>query len=266
MRCQHGNAGQVMARVDDSEVSLLQFRQAVSRLGVTNPSPAVRREVAEKLVDRELAVRQALASNLDRQPDVLTQLEEARRDVLARAYAERIAAAAEKPTENDAARYYAEHPELFQQRRIYRLQEAALPADLPHLTQAKARFEQGQSLAQVIQWLRQEKAAINEQTVIRAAEQLLIEALPRMNAASEGQTLFFESPRGVIAYRILSAQAAPISWEAARPIIRDHLYRQAGKQVVMADLQRLRSRSSIAYFGEFAQIVEAAADKRAATP
>ena len=81
---EHGSQPtQVMARVGNSEISVLQFNHALSRLGIAQPSSAVRLEVAQKLVDRELAVQQALAGKLDRQPEVMLQLEEARRDVLA---------------------------------------------------------------------------------------------------------------------------------------------------------------------------------------
>lgn len=243
---------QVVASVGDREISLLQFNHALKVVGVPQPGEPIRREVTEKLIDRELVVHQALADKLDRTPEVLLQLEEARRDVLARAYAERIAASAEPPGDNEVARYYASHPELFSERRIFRLREITLAADLPQLAEAKQRFAQRQSLAQVATWLREQNAGFNDQTVIRAAEQLPIESLPRLNASTEGQAIFFETPRGVIAYAVLATQPAPVSWENARPIIRDYLARQAGKRVMDARVKELRTATHIAYGEAFA--------------
>lgn len=243
---------QVVATVGDREISILQFNNALKLVGIPQPGEPIRREITEKLIDRELVVAQALADQLDRTPEVLLQIEEARRDVLALAYAERVAATAEPPSDNEVARYYAEHPELFAERRIFRLREVTLAADIPQLDEVKTRFAQRQPLAQVAIWLRGQNVAFNDQVVIRAAEQLPIEALPRMNAAAENQTVLFDTPRGVIAYTVLAAQPAPVLWENARPIIRDYLAKQAGKRAMEARAKQLRAASRIAYGEAFA--------------
>jgi EpsD family peptidyl-prolyl cis-trans isomerase len=248
---------QVVARVGSSEISMLQFNLALKNAGVPAPGEPLRKEVAAKLVDRELAVQQALARKLDQQPEILLQLEEARRDVLARAYAERTAAAAEKPGENEAARYFAQHPELFAERKIYRLREAALPGDMKELPEVRNRLAQKQPLEQVLGWLREQKVPFNEQVVIRAAEQLPIESLSKLNAAAEGQTVLFVSPRGVIAYKVLAFQPAGVSWDAARPIVRDYLAKQSGKRAVEAEMQHLRGTTRIAWQGDFAPLFTA---------
>lgn len=243
---------QVVASVGDQEISLLQFNHALKLVGIPRPNDALRREITEKLIDRELAVRQALAEQLERTPEVLLQLEEVRRDVLARAYAERIGGSAPSPSDKDVADYYAQHPELFAQRRIFRVHEFVMPVDMPLLDDVKARFIQRQPLKEVIAWLREQKAGFNEQVVIRAAEQLPIEALPRLNAATESDTVFFETPRGIMAYTVLSTQESPISWENARPVIRDYLTKQAGKRAMDAQLKQLRANTRISYGAAFA--------------
>jgi EpsD family peptidyl-prolyl cis-trans isomerase len=247
---------QVIAQVNGSEISMLQFDSALRRVGVTAPNVALRKEISEKLVERELAMQEALANKFDRQPDVMLKLEEARRDVLAAAWAERIAADAARPTDTQIGRYYTDHPALFDQRKIYRLREAALPADLPVMEEVKRRFSQRQPMPEVIAWLRQNKQAFNEQVVIRAAEQLPIESLARLNAAAEGETVLFESARGVMAYQVISVQLAPVNFETAKPIISDYLRKQAGKKAVLAEMQRVRGRSEISYLGEFSTLMQ----------
>ena len=59
---------------------------------------------------------------------MLLALENARREILARAYVEQITAGEPKPTIEEAKKYYAENPSLFAERRIYNIQEIVLPA------------------------------------------------------------------------------------------------------------------------------------------
>lgn len=257
---------QVVASVGSKEISILQFNHALKAVGIARPGEPIRREITEKLIDRELAVQQALAEKLDRTPEVLLQLEEARRDVLARAYAEKVAGAARSPSDTEIARYYSDHPALFGERQVFRLREMALPADMPQLAEVKVRLAQKQTLAQVSAWLREQNAEFNEQAVIRAAEQLPIEALPRLSKAGENQTVLFESPRGVIAYTVLATQAAPVSWERARPIIRDYLARNAGKSAMERRVAQLRTETKISYGDAFAPPSAARASLAALAP
>jgi len=259
-------ASQVIARVNDTEISMWQYNHALLRSGVDIPTAAVKKELASKLVDRELALQAALVAKLDRQPDVMLQLEEARRDVLARAWAERTAADTQRPDNNAAARYYKQHPELFTQRKIYHLREAAFAADLPQLDEVKNRLARGASYDQVIDWLSSQKVRFNQQKVIRAAEQLPIQSLSRLNTASKDQVVFFESPRGVLAYQILSVQSAPLDWETARPIILDYLRKKAGKRSVDAETDRLRNAAQISHLGEFSALFAAQAEQPTQPP
>jgi EpsD family peptidyl-prolyl cis-trans isomerase len=238
---------QVIARVNGEEISLLQYRRALDLARVENPSAAVHREIVDKLVDRELAVAQALELQLERQPDVLVELEEARRDVLARAWAKRIAAAAGNPDDSLAARYYADHPELFSERRIFHLREVAIGSDASHYAEARARLEGGEPVGDTLSWLRAQGVEFKEQVVIRAAEQLPIETLPRLATAVAGKPAYFATPRGMLIYEVLDNRAAPLDWETARPVILAHLARQADKAAVVIEKRRLRRDADVEY-------------------
>ena len=246
------HATQVIARINGSDVSMLQYQLALRKAGVDSPTEMVRQEVVDKLIDRELAVQQALEQQLERRPEVLTQLEEARRDVLARAWAADIAGAAPRPEENEAASYFSDHPELFTRRKIYRLREVALLGTLPQMAEVKTRLAGGEPLTDTLEWLRREEDGFKDQIVIRAAEQLPIESLPRLDGTAEGKAAIFESARGVIVYQVLAAQPAPLSWDAARPIILAYLTKQAGKRAVVAETEHLRRGADISLVRDFA--------------
>lgn len=262
--CQSANEpGQVVARVNGREIAVHQFNLAVKRAGSAAASQEVRRELARKVVDRELAMQQALSLKLDREPEVMFQLEEARREVLARAYAERVAAeraAMGRARERDAAaRYYDEHPELFARRKIYRLREIALSPGLERTPEALAVLAAGRPVAELLAWLRSEKVDFASQFVIRAAEQLPIEAVPKLAAAAQGQSVVFESPRGIVVYQVLQTQEAPLAWEKAAPMVMDYLLRREGKEAMDAEMSRLRNRARIEHFGDFAQLLSSPA-------
>jgi len=240
---------QVVARVNGEEISLLQYRRALKLARVENPSPAVHQEIVDKLVDRELAVAQALELRLERQPDVLVELEEARRDVLARAWAKRIATAADNPDDSLAARYYADHPELFSERRIFHLREVAIASDDSHYTEARERLAGGEPVSNTLSWLEAQGVEFKDQIAIRAAEQLPIETLPRLATTAAGKPAYFETPRGLLIYEVLDNRAVPLDWDTARPVILAHLARQAGKAAVVAEKRRLRRDADVEYSG-----------------
>ena len=238
---------QVIARVNGEEISLLQYRRALGLAKVRNPTEAVRQEIVDKLVDRELAVEQAFELRLDRQADVLVELEEARRDVLARAWAKRVAVEVRAPDDSAAARYYAEHPHLFSERRVYHLREAALSSDQVQYPQARERLVRGDSTTETLAWLKARDVVMKDRVVIRTAEQLPIEALPRLATTAPGKPAYFETPRGLLIYEVLESRAAPLDWGSARPVILAHLAKQAGKAAVVSEKQRLRRNANIHY-------------------
>ena len=192
--------GQVIARVNGEEISFLQYRRALHLARVQAPSAAARQEIIDKLVDRELAVQQAVELGLHRTPDVLMELEAARRDVLARAWAEQVARSVGPPNDSGAARYYRDNPQLFAERRIYHLREAALGAGNELFDETKQRLVAGEGLAEVLDWLHGQGVAIRDQVVVRAVEQLPMETLPRLATTAPGGSAYFETSGGWLIY------------------------------------------------------------------
>src|SRR4051812_48131105 len=89
-------------------------------------------QALEKIIDRELLVQKALEAGLDKDPAVAETIDNARRQVLAQAYVERVASSGVKPSRDEVRAFYDENPALFAERRIYRIREltVASPADL----------------------------------------------------------------------------------------------------------------------------------------
>src|SRR5436190_22714847 len=71
---------QVAAKVNATEITVSQINNVLSRTPNVTPEVAnqAKREILNKLVDQELAKEQAIASKLDRSPNVVQAMEAAK--------------------------------------------------------------------------------------------------------------------------------------------------------------------------------------------
>ncbi len=236
---------QVFARVNGDELSIHQLNFSLNKIAPKGVTLAEREVLAEKLIDRQLAVQAATKNGLDRRPEVMMRLEEARRDILAAAYAEEVASAFDKPANEAVARYYAEHPGLFAERKVYRLREIVLPADSPALAETRNRLNKKDDLNDIVASLKQSPGSFTDQAVMRSAEQLPIEVVDQLVKVKRGETISFQMPRGLVIYEMQSAEAAPLTWQESMPLIQKFLNKQGESALIAADFKRLRSTAKI---------------------
>jgi EpsD family peptidyl-prolyl cis-trans isomerase len=250
-------ATQIAAKVNSGEISVHQLNYVLTRTpgaGGVSPemAPKVRREVLDRLVDQELAVEKAIEKKLDRSPEVLLALENARREILARAYVEQITAGAPKPTIEEAKKYYAENPPLFAERRIYNIQELVLPAAAGVAVELRGMVDAGKSMEEIANWLKGKGIKFAAGTATRSAEQIPLELLPKIHPLKTGQSLILEGPQTVTVMRLAGAQSAPVSEEAALPRIQQFLGNQRAAETAKQELKTLKTNAKITYMGEFA--------------
>ena len=93
-------ASQTAARVNKEEITVHQinFVLAQQRALPADQAASASRAALERLIDQELALQKASDQKLDRDPRVVQQIEAARRDIISRAYLEKIGEGAPKPT------------------------------------------------------------------------------------------------------------------------------------------------------------------------
>ncbi len=237
--------GQVVAAVNGDEISIhqLNFAVANTRKRSAGISPEA---MLDTMIDRQLAVQQAAALGLDRNPDVMMRLEEVRLEALAAAYAAAMTRDLPAPTDEQVARFYREHPGLFAERRIYRLREVSVPVATPWMAELKNRVDkQRQPLADTMQWLRQQQVVHTEQLAMRPAEDLPLGVVDRLAKLQPGQTIAFDTPAALILYEVVATESAPISWEGATPVIRSHLRAEQERAHLQKAFARLREQSRI---------------------
>ncbi|MEO7938756.1 MAG: EpsD family peptidyl-prolyl cis-trans isomerase [Burkholderiaceae bacterium] len=259
------SATQVAAKVGSDEISVHQINFVLARTNTANVAPEnaqrLRQEVLEKLIDQQLAVDQAIDKKLDRSPEVVSQLEAARREVLARAYVQQLAGSLPKPTTEEVQKYFNDNPPLFSERRIFNLQELVVPATAGAevAEQVKAQVAAGKSMDEIATGLKARNVKFGGNSATRAAEQIPLELLKTVHALKDGQTTVISNAQGITVLRLVSSQSAPVTEAAALPRIEQFLANRRGAEAVTAAIKDLRAKTTITYMGDFASGANGAA-------
>ena len=248
-------ATQVAARVGGEEISIHQINTLLAQESSKNLTPQQTqdksRAILENLIDQQLAVEQALDNKLNRTPEVMAQLDAARREVLAAAYIRQFAASLPKPEPQELKKYYSQHPELFAQRRIFNIQEIVTPNTPEVLARLQAMAAANSSLEEAMGWLKSNKIAFQPGAATRAAEQIPLELLPRMQALKDGQDAVFATPTAITMLRLVGSHSVPIPEADALPRIAQYLGNQQLNDAIAAQMKTLRSKTQVDYLGEF---------------
>lgn len=258
-------ATQVAAKVNQDEISVHQVNQHLARVNSRGMTPeqqqALKKQIVDGLVDQQLLIGQALQAKLDRDPEVLARLENARREVLAQAYVQKSLGASARPTSEEVKKYYDEHPALFSERKAYRLQELVtnVPADKVEIVRTQA--QKSRSMTEVSEWLKSGGYQFAANAAVRQAEHLPMSALPQIAAMKEGEIGTFASDKGVTILRVVGTQPQPLDPEAASPVIEQFLGNMKRDGLLAEELKRLRSSAKIEYLGELAAAAPAGAAK-----
>jgi len=263
-------ATQVAAKVGSEEISVHQINQVLSRSNTAGASPdavkAMSRDVLEKLIDQQIAVDQATEAKLNRSPEVVSQLEASRRDILARAYIQKVVGGLSKPTPEDIKKYYVDHPQLFAERRIFNVQEIVAPVAPGIAEQLSSFAAAGKPIEESAVWLKSKDIKFGGGGATRAAEQIPLELLAKVHALKDGQSMVIQSPQSVTLLRVASSQLTPVPEAAALPRIEQFLTNQRAGEAVAANIKLLRGNTKIAYLGDFSKDETATPTAVAPTP
>jgi len=191
----------VAARVNADPITRQELEQARGR-----------GETIERLIEQRLARQHAIEQGLDRAPQIVQAIESARSEILARAYRQLVAESQPRPTREEIARFYREHPELFSDRRVFTLEE------------------------------REGSFTVNRFT--RPAEELPLELLPRLHAMAAGELIVHEGQT----LRLVAARLAPLDEAAAAPLIEKFLLARRSSEALAAEMKRLRGQARIEYY------------------
>jgi EpsD family peptidyl-prolyl cis-trans isomerase len=248
-------ATQVVARVNSAEITVHQINHALARSrGITRENASqAKREVLDRLINQEMAKRQAVLKGLDRSPEVILEMEAAKNEILARAYRESLVDYRPKPTPYEVETYYRKNPELFAERRIFNLDELNFAGNDEVAAGVRERATKARSLKDVAGWLKSREIVFAASRGVRAAEDIPLEILPKLQRMKEGETqLFAVDGTRFRLIRVVAFQAAPVDEAAAAQPIRQFLINRNAAEVIAKEMKEMRKFAKIEYLGEFA--------------
>lgn len=256
-----GGATQVAAKVNKQEISVHQINFVLQRQPNLRPeqvAPATKR-VLEGLIDQQLALEQAEEEKLDRNPQVVMAIEAARREILARAYADRMAEAAAKPTAEEIKTYYASKPSLFAERRIYNLVEFNVEASQDQAAQLSPRLAAARTSSEMAALFKAAGVKFAARNVSQGPENLPFSLVERLASMTLGQNSFSPTPNGINVLLLAEARPAPLTEEQAAPAIEQFLLNERKSKLVADALKNLRSKANVKYVGQFSEATASAA-------
>jgi EpsD family peptidyl-prolyl cis-trans isomerase len=249
-------ATQVVARVNSEEITVHQVNNILARNPNIAPEVAAqsKREILDRLIDQHLARQKAIENKLDRSPSVMQAIEAAKSEILARAYLEKIAAAIPKTATWEVQKYYKEHPELFAQRRLFNLEELAFAANSDVATGLREQLSKARSMQEIADWLQSQEVKFVVNRGVRAAEQVSLEMLPKLQAMKEGQNQLFEaSSERFLVIRLVAYKSEPVDEASAAPRIQQFLLNQRAQELIVKEMKKIKEQAKIEYVGEFAE-------------
>lgn len=248
-------ASQTAAKVNKEEVTVHQINYVLQQQRGLAPEQAASasKQVLERLIDQELALQKSQDQKLDRDPRVVQQLEAARREIIARAYAEKIAAGAPKPSPAEIKAYYDTHPALFKERRVYNLQELAIQAKPEQVAEIQGKLTAAKDLPDFVNYLKASDIKFGANQAMRAAEQLPLNTVDKFAQMKDGQTIFTATPTGAQVIVLAGSRSQPVDEARASPAIEQFLWNERKRKVVEDDLKAMRSAGKVEYVGEYAK-------------
>jgi EpsD family peptidyl-prolyl cis-trans isomerase len=253
---------QTAAKVNKQELTVHQINFVLGQqrgLRQEQMEPASR-QVLERLIDQELALQKAEEIKVDRDPQVQQQVEAARRDIIARAYLERIGADVAKPSPEQVKQFYDTKPALFKARNVYNIQEILVEATPQQAAELRPRVQAAKNANEVVELLRTAQIKFGANQAVRAAEQLPLQSLDSFAAMKEGDIRVDTTPSGLRIVVMAGVRPAPVTLEQATPAIEQFLVNDRRRERVAAHLKQLRADAKVEYIGKFKDGAPAVAD------
>ncbi len=260
-------ASQVAVKVNKEEITVHQLNTAMAQFRNLSPEQqkAVTKQVLERMVDQELLVQKAIEKKLDREPRIMQAMEASKRQILSQAYLDQLTQQLSKPGAEEVRKFYESRPDLFAERRIYRLQELAIPARPEITTQLlEEQVRKAKSLNDVVAWLKSINVPFNANSTVKAAEQLPLEVVPKLAQLQVGQVMLMPAQQGYLLVQVAATEKQPLDEKQATPFIEQFLVNQKRLELARNEVKQVRDAAKIEYVGTFAEEAGAPAKPAAA--
>jgi EpsD family peptidyl-prolyl cis-trans isomerase len=250
---QDKGASQAAAKVNKEEITVHQINFVLQQQRGLKPEQvdAASHQILERLIDQQLALQKADELKLDREPRVVQQIEAAKREIIARAYVDKVGEGAAKPTAEEVKKYYESKPALFSERRIYNIQEIGIEAKPEQVPALREKLASVKNIAEFIDHLKTNDFKFVGNQAVRAAEQLPLTSLDAFARMKDGQAMIGPSNSGMQVIVLAGSRSQPVTEEQAKPAIEAYLLNERKRKLVEDSVKALRGTAKIEYIGKF---------------
>jgi len=248
-----GVTSPVAAKINSDEITLAQIASMLGKGGSVSPEQLKKAgpPTLESLIDQQLMLQKALESKLEREPQIAQALENARKQILAQAYMDKLLTAAAKPAPEEIQAFYDKNPMLFAQRRIFRFQELGLALPDEKFDEVNKIAQKAKTLSEIGGWLKAQNIPFKAIDSTKAAEELSMELLPGIAKMNDGQIAVLRAPGRVSILQLVQSQQAPLDPAHATTQIEQFLMNGKRMDLAKAEVKKLRDAAKIEYVGEF---------------
>ena len=243
---------QVLAKVNDHEITVMQLNGMLRSVGNAAENATVKQSALDFLIDQEVLQQKAVDLKLDRDPDVMQAIEQAKRQILAAAALNKLQVKPLDPTDADVQKFYDVNPALFAQHASYEFSLFNLPVkDLPE--SLKTALNASRSVAETRQILEQAHQAFQEKNNHMAAEQLPMELLSQLFKLKVGDILLRPEGDHLILVQLSRVESQPLTLQDSKEKIVSYLKQTALQDSSASKMAELRKAASVVYVKRFAE-------------
>lgn len=238
-------AGQSLARVNDTEITVHQLNAELEQIGDTQ-QPVSKKDVLDGLIARQLLIEQAQKSKTDRDPKVMQAIERAKEQILAQAYLKSRVSHIPQPSESEIETFYRKNPQLFEQRKQFDTRELEVDTkDLgPELMET---MNTAQTLEQVQTWLEAHQIKFVPTQGVRTSVELPPNVVKALSGMAPGQLFTVRQGEKSQLIALQDAKNSPLTLQVARPKIEQFLLLQKTREAADAEIARLRAAAKVEY-------------------
>jgi EpsD family peptidyl-prolyl cis-trans isomerase len=208
-------------------------------------------------VRSELLAQQAVNKKLDRSPEFILAMHEARRQVLAGLAEKSITETVKPLSPENIRKIVSDNPQFFAGRKLLVYEEVMIPGvDLPLLQSLNLSANNGASLDQLIDQLKAKKVQFRRIKLTQTSDRLEPAIFKVLSGSKQGVPLVARvEDKFAIILLLQSMQSMPLEGAAAEQAAGAMVFSRQKNMVLAKKLTELTDAAKIAYFGEFASEV-----------
>lgn len=235
-------------KVGQDTVTEAEIERAMASVNATGADQTkLKATVVEALVTQKLLVQEAKKAGLDKKPEVALDAAAAQRQVLAKAYAESLAGMHEEASATMIDDFYKQNPNLFSNRRVYRLQEVQIEATQDKIPAIQAQLGKSKTLGEFVEWLKAQGLKGGVASGVKSSEQMPEQMRDKLAGMQQGGVVLVPAPNGIAVLSVAGVQPQPLTLEQATPAIKKILLERKQKEVLEAEVKKLRDATKVEY-------------------